>query len=99
MWSKLPIRRAIGTSAAISFPVAIGGTLGYVLTGMGTPALPSGSLGYVYLPALAWTALASIFTAPLGAKATHHLTIGLLRKLFAVLLLALATKLLLKTLI
>lgn len=97
MWGNLPIRRAIGTSAAISFPVAVGGTLGYVLTGLATPGLPAGSLGYVYLPALAFTALASVLTAPLGAKATHHLTIGVLRKLFAVLLLALATKLLVKT--
>lgn len=98
MWCNLPLRQAIGTSAAISFPVAIGGTLGYVLTGLGTVGLPNGSLGYVYLPALSWTALASVYTAPLGAKATHHLKIGLLRKLFAVLLLALASKLLLKTL-
>ncbi len=98
MWCNLPLRQAIGTSAAISFPVAIGGTLGYVLTGLGTVGLPNGSLGYVYLPALLWTALASVCTAPLGAKATHHLKIGLLRKLFAVLLLALASKLLLKTL-
>lgn len=97
MWANLPIRRAIGTSAAISFPVAVGGSLGYVLTGLATPGLPDGSLGYVYLPALAFTALASVFTAPLGAKATHHLTIGVLRKLFAVLLLALATRLLVKT--
>lgn len=98
LWSNLNIRLAIGTSAAISFPVAIGGTAGYILTGLGADGLPAGSLGYVYLPALLWTATASVFTAPLGAQATHHMKIGLLRKLFAVLLLALATKLLLKTL-
>ena len=98
LWSNLNIRLAIGTSAAISFPVAIGGTVGYILTGLATEGLPAGSLGYVYLPALLWTATASVFTAPLGAQATHHMQIGVLRKLFAVLLLALATKLLLKTL-
>jgi len=97
-WNNFTLRQAIGTSAAISFPVALGGTAGYVLTGLGAPGLPAASLGYVYLPALLWTALASVFTAPLGAKATHHLNTGLLRKLFAVLLLALASKLLLKTL-
>lgn len=98
VWCNIPLRQAIGTSAAIGFPVAIGGTIGYVATGMGIQSLPAHSLGYVYLPALSWVALAGIMTAPLGAKATHNLRIGILRKLFAVLLLVLATKLLLKVL-
>jgi uncharacterized membrane protein YfcA len=98
LWRNLPLRLAIGTSSAISFPVAVGGTLGYVLTGLGTTGLPAHSLGFVYLPALLWTAAASVVTAPLGARATHHLNTALLRKLFAVLLLALASKLLLKVL-
>jgi len=96
VWCNVPLRNAIGTSAAIGFPVAVGGTLGYIFTGMNVAALPGHTLGFVYLPALFWVALASITTAPLGAKATHHMRIGLLRKLFAVLLIALATKLLLK---
>jgi uncharacterized membrane protein YfcA len=97
-WCNVPLRNAIGTSAAIGFPVAVGGTLGYVLTGMNIPTLPNHTLGFVYLPALLWVALASILTAPLGAKATHHMKIGLLRKLFAVLLIVLASKLLWKVL-
>ncbi|MDP1871198.1 MAG: sulfite exporter TauE/SafE family protein [Gallionella sp.] len=96
--SNLPIRQAIGTSAAISFPVAIGGTIGYVATGLYTSELPPLSLGYVYLPCLLWTAAASVITAPLGAKAAHRMNIGVLRKLFAVLLLLLATNLLFKVL-
>jgi len=96
VWCNVPLRNAIGTSAAIGFPVAVGGTLGYIFTGMNIAALPDHTLGFVCLPALFWVALASITTAPLGAKATHHMKVGLLRKLFAVLLVALATKLLLK---
>jgi len=98
LWCNVPLRKAIGTSAAIGFPVAVGGTLGYIVTGLAAHPLPQPNLGFVYLPALAWVALASVLTAPLGAKATHHLKIGLLRKLFAVLLLALASNLLLKML-
>lgn len=98
LWSNLTIRQAIGTSAAISFPVAVGGTAGYVLTGLNVAGLPPLSLGYVYLPCLIWTAAASVITAPLGAKAAHQLPVTVLRKLFAVLLLALATKLLFKVL-
>lgn len=98
IWCNVPLRRAIGTSAAIGFPVALGGTLGYIATGLNQPDLPSPHLGYVYLPAMFWVALASMFTAPLGAKLAHRIEVGLLRKLFAVLLIVLATKLVLKLL-
>ena len=98
VWCNVPLRHAIGTSAAIGFPVAVGGTAGYIVTGLGVSALPAPSLGFVYLPALLGVALASMLTAPLGAKATHYMRIGVLRKLFAVLLLVLATRLLLKVL-
>jgi uncharacterized membrane protein YfcA len=98
VWCNVSLKNAIGTSAAIGFPVAVGGTIGYVVTGMSVYPLPANSLGYVYLPALFWVALAGVITAPFGAKATHHMKVGLLRKLFAVLLIALATKLLWKVL-
>jgi len=96
VWCNVPLRNAIGTSAAIGFPVAIGGTVGYVFTGSSISGLPAHSVGFIYLPALLWISLASIITAPLGAKATHSLKTGMLRKLFALLLLVLATKLLFK---
>lgn len=96
VWCNVPLRNAIGTSAAIGFPVAVGGTIGYVVTGLNIPALPAYSLGFIHFPALFWISLATIITAPLGAKATHHMKVGLLRKLFAVMLIALATKLLFK---
>lgn len=98
IWCNVPLRNAIGTSAAIGFPIAVGGTLGYIVSGMGLPALPTPNLGFVYLPAMLWVALATVFTAPLGAIAAHHMETGLLRKLFAILLVVLATKLLLKVL-
>ncbi len=98
LWCNVSLRNAIGTSAAIGFPIAVGGTLGYIVTGMSLPALPAPNLGFVYLPALLWVALASVITAPLGAKATHHMKTRVLRKLFAILLIALATKMLWKVL-
>jgi len=96
IWCNVSLRNAIGTAAAIGFPVAVGGTIGYVVTGMNINFLPAHSLGFVYLPAVFWVALVSIITAPLGAKATHQMKTEVLRKLFALLLLALATKLLFK---
>ncbi len=98
IWCNVPLRHAIGTSAAVGLPVALGGTLGYILTGLEAPGLPGPHLGYVFLPALLGTALASVVTAPLGALAAHRLNLGVLRRLFALLLLALAAKLVLKVL-
>jgi uncharacterized membrane protein YfcA len=96
IWCNVTLRNAIGTSAAIGFPIAVGGTIGYVVTGMNNPTLPAFSLGFVYLPALFRVALTGVIMAPLGAKATHHMKVGMLRNLFALLQIALATKLLLK---
>lgn len=96
IWCNLSIRNAIGTSSAIGFPIALGGSLGYLVTGWQLAALPNYCLGYIYLPALGVCAIASVITAPHGAKLAHRLNLSVLRKLFALILLGLATKLLLK---
>jgi uncharacterized membrane protein YfcA len=98
IWCNVPIRHAIGTASAIGFPIAVGGTIGYILTGLQATGLPSPSLGYVYLPAMLSCALVSVITAPLGAKTAHRTNVTLLRKLFAVFLLVLGSKLLWKVL-
>jgi uncharacterized membrane protein YfcA len=98
IWCNVPLRHAIGTSAAVGFPVAVGGTLGYIVAGMHIEGLPSPHLGFVFLPALLGTAVTSVITAPVGAWAAHHMQVAILRKLFAVLLLGLAAKLLLNLL-
>jgi len=98
LWCNLTIRNAIGTASAIGFPIAAGGTAGYIFVGSRTEGLPDLHIGYVFLPALFWIALATMLTAPLGARAAHSLNVGLLRKLFAGLLIVLATKLLFKVL-
>jgi uncharacterized membrane protein YfcA len=97
IWCNVPLRRAIGTASAIGFPLAVGGTFGYIVIGTHITALPQLHLGFVYLPALLWVASASVITAPLGAKIAHRVNVSSLRKWFAILLLLLATQLLLKT--
>jgi len=91
---NVPVRRAIGTAAAIGFPIALAGTVGYVLHGLRTPHLPPGSLGFVYLPALAIVAAASMPMAPLGARLAHRLPVRQLRVMFSLVLLALAVRML-----
>jgi uncharacterized membrane protein YfcA len=85
---------AIGTGAALGVPVAVVGTLGFVLGGWRTDGLPSPALGFVYLPALAGLVAGSVLTAPLGARLAHRLPVTTLRRVFAGLLYLLATKML-----
>ena len=85
---------AIGTGAALGIPVAIMGTLGYVISGWHVPGLPEASLGFVYGPALVGIVAGSVLTAPIGARTAHRLPVNVLRRVFAFLLYALATKML-----
>lgn len=94
MWCNLAVHEAIGTSAAIGFPIAIAGTFGYVLNGLQVSGLPDLSLGYIYLPALAGIVGASVLTAPLGVRLAHSLPVDKLKRVFAVLLLAVGTRML-----
>lgn len=97
VWHKQPLRHAIATSAALGFPIAFGGTLGYIATGyFRGVGLPAHSLGYVYLPVLLWLVIGTMLTAPLGAKATHRMPVDTLRHIFALVLFVLATRMLFK---
>ncbi|MDH2918278.1 MAG: sulfite exporter TauE/SafE family protein [Sideroxydans sp.] len=95
-WHNVPFKHAIGTSAALGFPIALGGTLGYIVTGLSLVNAPSGALGFVYLPAFFLLAAGSLFTTPLGAAAAHRLPLSWLRRAFALLLVGLASNMLLK---
>jgi uncharacterized membrane protein YfcA len=94
VWCNVPLRHAVGTSAALGFPIALASTLGYVIAGWSLPASVPGAFGYLYLPALAIISLASVTLAPLGARTAHRIDVKSLRKLFALLLLGLAATML-----
>lgn len=96
VFCNVPILHAIGTAAAIGFPIALSGTAGYVLSGWNAPGLPPYSLGFVYLPALAGIVLASVLTAPLGAGVAHRVPARRLRQVVALLFYLLATRMLFK---
>jgi len=89
---NVPLKRAIGTAAANGFPIAVAGTVGYVIQGSRASGLPEWSLGYVYLPALAFVVAASMPLAPLGARLAHRLPVKPLRILYALMMLALGLR-------
>ncbi len=89
-WCNVPIRQAVGTSAALGFPIALANTAGYVVAGWSMPAALPGAFGYLYLPALAIIAVASVTLAPVGARTAHRTDVKKLKRLFAILLFGLA---------
>lgn len=92
---KVKLQHAIGTAAAIGFPIALAGTAGYIFNGwQQTETFPEYSLGYVYVPAVIWLVAASMLTAPLGARMTHTTRTALLRAIFVVLLYGLGIRML-----
>jgi uncharacterized membrane protein YfcA len=82
-WCSVPVKRAIGTSAAIGLPIAVSGAVGYIVAGWNEPNLPPWSFGYVVLPAFAGIVVASTAAAPLGARLAHRLSETVLRRIFA----------------
>jgi uncharacterized membrane protein YfcA len=92
-WCNVDMHRAIGTVSAMAFPLAVAGTVGYMIAGWGAPGLPPSSVGFVYVPAFLGIAIPSMLVAPWGAKLAHRLRGPTLRRIFAVFVLATAIKL------
>jgi uncharacterized membrane protein YfcA len=91
---NVPMRNAIGTSAAIGLPLALSGTIGYLYNGLDKDHLPALSLGYIYLPALVGIVIGTFVTVPAGASAAHRLPVATLKKIFGIVLIVLAAKML-----
>jgi uncharacterized membrane protein YfcA len=96
-WCNVKIHNAVATSAALGFPIALAGTISNIYFGWGEPELPKYSLGFIYLPALVVIAAASVTMAPLGARTAHKLPVQKLRRIFAMILYALAAYMLWKS--
>ncbi|PIT71605.1 sulfite exporter TauE/SafE family protein [Limnohabitans sp. JirII-31] len=95
-WCNVAIHTAVATSSALGFPIALANVAGYVISGMSVTGLPDDAIGYIWVPALVVIALCSVFTAPLGAKAAHSLPVKKLKRIFAMILYALAVYMLYK---
>ena len=85
-WCNMTAHRAIGTVAAMGFPLSIAGTIGYVAAGWNVAELPRWSLGFVYLPAFVGISITSALVAPYGARLAHQLKGATLRRIFALFL-------------
>ncbi len=93
-WRRLPMQKAIGTSAACGLPIACMGVIGFIVSGWQQQQLPPYCLGYVYVPAFVGIVLSSVVTAQWGAYCAHKLPVPVIKRCFSVLLLLLGVKLL-----
>lgn len=82
----VPIRRAVGTAAAIGLIIAVPATIGFAVGGWDAPNLPVGSLGYVNAIGFVLIAPLSTLCAPLGARLAHTIPQEWLSRLFALFL-------------
>nr|WP_256260820.1 sulfite exporter TauE/SafE family protein [Shewanella sp. NIFS-20-20] len=96
VWCGLAMPKAVGTSSVMGFVIASFGSLAYITSGWNETSLPSGTLGYLYLPALVAIVTTSILTAPLGASAASSWPTPVLKRIFAVLLLVIGCQLMFK---
>lgn len=91
-YQNVEMKKAIGTSSAIGFPIAIAGTVGYMMSGWSQTMSVPYTLGLIYVPAFLVIAITSSIAAPCGARCSHRLPEPHLKKIFAVLSLVLSIK-------
>lgn len=84
----VPIHRAVGTAAGFGVIIALPGAFGFALSGWGLPSLPPWSFGYVSGICFLLMAPAAILSAIAGVQVAHLLPRLVLRRLFALFLLA-----------
>ncbi|MGR9014263.1 MAG: sulfite exporter TauE/SafE family protein [Gammaproteobacteria bacterium] len=94
IWQNVELKKAIGTSAAIGFPISIAGTAGYIINGWSATSGNEYMFGFVYAPAVLLISATSFITVPYGARLAHKLPVASLKKVFALLLILLSLKML-----
>lgn len=95
---NIKIQSAAATASTLGVPIAAFGAGGYLLAGWSSPALPAGSLGYLYLPGIITIAAASILTAPIGVRVAHRLPAATIKRIFGLVLTVVSMRMLLSVL-
>lgn len=93
---RLSLRKTTSVVALSSATVALTGTLFCMLIGEHKHILPSGSVGYVYWPAVFYIAIPSMLSAPFFARLAYRLPVKTLKMGFIVFLFATSIHMLMK---
>lgn len=93
-----PIHQAVATASGFGVAIGAAATVGFVAFGWDAVGRPPLSLGYVNVPGAVVMAVLTTAVAPWGAKLAHSLDRRVLRKAFALYLLATAVLVVVKAL-
>ena len=96
IWQNIDVKKAIGTSSAVGFFLTTSGAIGYMINGINSANSLNldWSVGYVYFPAVFFISIVSFFVAPLGVKLVYTLPVGIIKKIFGLLSIALSLRML-----
>lgn len=92
-YCNIPMRKASGTSIACTFPIAVIGTISFIMLGYRVNPMPY-STGFVYWPAFFGVAVMTVLFAQVGAWLNSRINVNLLKRLFATFLLIVGIRLL-----
>lgn len=93
-WLNIDIKRSIGSASFCGSIIAIVATVVFVLSDSSKLPQSAYTVGYVYLPAMVGVVLTSGFTARYGAALVMRLPVKRLKKIFALFLLCVGSKML-----
>lgn len=91
-----PIHQAVATASGFGMAIGAAATLGFIVFGWDAVGRPPMSLGYVNVPAAVIMGALTMVTAPLGARLAHRLDRKVLRRAFAIYMLATAISVVVK---
>lgn len=91
-YKNFPMKKAVGTSAAIGLPIALAGTLGYLFNGWSETAGQAEMWGFIHVPAFLAIVIASIPAAAAGARLAQRIPDTQLKRIFAVVCVILSLK-------
>jgi uncharacterized membrane protein YfcA len=93
---SFPIRRGIGAGALFNLIIALPATITFLMQGWGVAGKPADAVGDVAMFCVAALSAPALFVAPVAARWSAHAPLVLLRRLFALCLIAIAVRLLIR---
>ncbi len=81
---NIPLKKAIGTSAANGFFITITGALAYIFLGYTKQIDQPNMIGYIYIPAFLICGISGLFFAPIGARLAHQVSEKKLSRIFGI---------------
>jgi uncharacterized membrane protein YfcA len=94
IWCNMPVHHAIGTSAAIGFPSPLPAPSAISLMGGPSRICPNSQWDTSICRHCLGIVVTSVLTAPLGVRLAHSLPVDRLKRVFAILLLVVGTRML-----